>query len=370
MELFVGDESIKRAIRESIAYGQPVRDISILGEELEPASTEIDPHSGDNACMLSGGVDSSLVACMLAEVGEVTAYTLTFGKETDEAVYAKKVAEILGIEHVEIRNTTEEFIGNYEEISTFQPHARPAYWAVMGAVKEDGYDKLYSGEGGDELFLGYVTRYERIRRYQRWKAVRPLLGLGTFLPGKYGRYAWIMSRRTWAEFMAANDTKVKDMYYPEGFKELWHQDCIVSSMRWDYLKLRHYVDTINRMSRESGVKAVFPIMANEFLPEKWREYRWKEHCGKKPLVRRLKEYSPEIAKIATREKQGFRPPGIRERWRAGMGQRIMSDLRDSPIRSLASRELDLAIEKGPDNDMQRRALTEMYTINRFLTHRG
>jgi len=358
-------------ILESIAYGQPIDALGITGEDLIlPETRWIKAKKA--ACMLSGGIDSSLIAANLAQrVEDVTAYTLVWRQGDDEERYAKRVADILGIEHRVVYHPIEEFIEFYDEISKHGPHARPAYWPVLRAAKKDGYDVIYSGEGGDETYLGYMKRYRHLQHWQTWRWIRPATLIAQVLPGKYGRYARIVSRPTWCEFVAAQQTRVRDIEMPERFRIYDDPDWVVASMNYDYAKLLHYVDMIRRMAEGLKIKVVMPIMGRRFTPEKWRSY-WdgKTPYGKIPLVMELKRICPEAARIATRKKHGFSPPSMEKMWEAGLKKRIIDTLRASPLLQTLrkSRILERAIDTGePKEESVRRALTEAYTIHRYLS---
>jgi asparagine synthase (glutamine-hydrolysing) len=115
---------------------------------------------------LSGGVDSSLIVGMMARhaPGRVATYTIGFEEEGwNEAPSARAVAEHLGTDHHEATVTADavallpELVGIYDE-PFGDPSAIPT-WHVSRMTRRDLKAAL-SGDGGDELFLGYRRHAE------------------------------------------------------------------------------------------------------------------------------------------------------------------------------------------------------------------
>lgn len=119
---------------------------------------------------LSGGIDSSLVTANAVNLSGVQVNTFSIGFEENrfnESVYAKAVANYLGTNH-------HEFIVSYKDAidlidTIFDTYTEP--FADSSAIPTMLVSKLaqkhvtvtLSGEGGDELFLGYGA-YQWARR--------------------------------------------------------------------------------------------------------------------------------------------------------------------------------------------------------------
>ena len=124
--------------------------------------------------MLSGGVDSSLVTAMAARAssGPVKTFTISFPghKDFDEARYARLVAEHFGTEHTELAaepatvDLLPKLARQYDE-PLGDSSMVPTY-LVSKLIREHATVAL-GGDGGDELFAGYV-HYAWIDRQQRW----------------------------------------------------------------------------------------------------------------------------------------------------------------------------------------------------------
>jgi asparagine synthase (glutamine-hydrolysing) len=111
---------------------------------------------------LSGGVDSTIVAALMASVSGKKIKTFSVGYENkryDESARAKQVANHIGAEHYEyiinyndIFNKVDEIVLNYDE-----PYADSSClptWFVSSKTVEHVKVAL-TGDGGDEVFGGY-----------------------------------------------------------------------------------------------------------------------------------------------------------------------------------------------------------------------
>ncbi len=111
---------------------------------------------------LSGGIDSSVIAHSAARSGHLAkAYCLTFAEPTySEWPQAKRVADRLGIPIEEVRLTADaltDFLGLVAHAD--DPLADSSALAVWVLARHAARDVkvVLSGDGGDELFGGYLT---------------------------------------------------------------------------------------------------------------------------------------------------------------------------------------------------------------------
>jgi asparagine synthase (glutamine-hydrolysing) len=112
--------------------------------------------------LLSGGVDSSLVAKSAARAGRLeTAYCLSFNEQNySEWTRAKRTARHLGLRMVEVRldsSRVSDFVSLVEHAD--DPLADSSALAVWTLAREVSRTSkvVLSGDGGDELFGGYLT---------------------------------------------------------------------------------------------------------------------------------------------------------------------------------------------------------------------
>ena len=115
-------------------------------------------------CLLSGGLDSSLIASILAKENvPLKTFSVGFQDSTD-LIYARKVAEYLKTDHHELVITYEDALqyiptvikklGSYD--TTTIRASTPMYMLCEWINKNFKERVIFSGEGSDELFSGYL----------------------------------------------------------------------------------------------------------------------------------------------------------------------------------------------------------------------
>jgi asparagine synthase (glutamine-hydrolysing) len=129
--------------------------------------------------LLSGGLDSSInLACMNAySPGPVKTYTVGFENNKNyknEFGYAKKVASFLKAELNEVIVDEKQFFDFLPQMAYLQDEpiadaANIPLYFVSKAAREDNTRVLLSGEGADELFIGYehwrlIYEFEKVMR--------------------------------------------------------------------------------------------------------------------------------------------------------------------------------------------------------------
>jgi len=141
--------------------------------------------------MLSGGVDSSALVAMVAQVrgdANFQTYGLGFDQPSfDETEDALRVASHFGTNHHAIRVTASDVQDQLHTAIAHidEPYADGSAIPTMMLAKQASQDVtvLLSGEGGDELFAGYDThaaavarrRYRHLPGFIRRGVVRPVV---------------------------------------------------------------------------------------------------------------------------------------------------------------------------------------------------
>jgi asparagine synthase (glutamine-hydrolysing) len=112
---------------------------------------------------LSGGLDSSALAAMMARRCRLQSFSVGFAEEeANELPYARAVAKAVGADHRDVTVTPSGFfealphlIWHEDEPIAF-PSSIPLYFVAR--LARDDVKVVLTGEGADELFLGY-NRY-------------------------------------------------------------------------------------------------------------------------------------------------------------------------------------------------------------------
>lgn len=122
-------------------------------------------YDGPIGCYLSGGLDSSTVASFVARTKPDMVLHTFCGKylesgNYDESEYAKCVVNAIGSNHKEIIPRADEFTELIRKITYLmdEPQGGPGLYGqyVVGREAARQVKMALSGEGGDELFLGYA----------------------------------------------------------------------------------------------------------------------------------------------------------------------------------------------------------------------
>ncbi|MDD5717844.1 MAG: asparagine synthase (glutamine-hydrolyzing) [Sulfuricurvum sp.] len=120
------------------------------------------------AALLSGGLDSAMICAVARSQGkELPAFTLGYDEYHgyDERSNAAVTAAYLGLKHTEVVISKKDFDDHLDELLTHMdeplndPAALPLY-LLFKKIAAEGYKVIVSGEGSDELFLGYRQYFE------------------------------------------------------------------------------------------------------------------------------------------------------------------------------------------------------------------
>jgi asparagine synthase (glutamine-hydrolysing) len=134
----------------------------------DAVAKRIDNSDRPVAFLCSGGIDSSLILCIANEILKksnikIHAFSIQYDNMSYDSFYAKSLTDILGIEHTIINFKWDDVIENLEniikQIETYDPNtiraSIPMYLMSKWLSKNTDYKIFLSGEGADELFLGY-----------------------------------------------------------------------------------------------------------------------------------------------------------------------------------------------------------------------
>jgi len=122
-------------------------------------------------CMLSGGLDSSLIAALLVQEAKeaklpykIQTFAIGMGEDSPDIQAARIVAKHIGSEHHEIIftpedvfNVLEELIDQLETFDITTIRASIGMYLISRYIKkETDSTVIFSGEGSDELTQGYI----------------------------------------------------------------------------------------------------------------------------------------------------------------------------------------------------------------------
>lgn len=140
------------------------------------------------ACLLSGGLDSSLIAALVQKelksrgLPPVKTFSIGF-KNSEDLKYAKKVANYIGSDHTEVVMTPDEFfaaipdvIRDIESYDITTVRASVGNWLIAREIASKTDCKVvFNGDGSDELFGGYLYFHKSPNDHEFEKETERLL---------------------------------------------------------------------------------------------------------------------------------------------------------------------------------------------------
>jgi asparagine synthase (glutamine-hydrolysing) len=127
---------------------------------------------------LSGGLDSTTIVALAQRQATQPTRTFTIGFDVpgyDETAHAAAVARALGTRHIAARFGSDEALEIIPRIATMydEPHADPSQLPTyfVSRLAREHVTVALTGDGGDELFCGYVSYFNTDRI---WRTVRGL----------------------------------------------------------------------------------------------------------------------------------------------------------------------------------------------------
>jgi asparagine synthase (glutamine-hydrolysing) len=151
---------------------------------------------------LSGGIDSSIVTAVAQKQLYTQLNTFSIGfadSKHDESQYAKKIAEYLGTKHHELIVTEQDAIKLVNSLNDIydEPYADSSAipTLLVSKMARENVTMALSGDGGDELFMGYgsYTWAERLQNKKLQKFRKPLSFAMSFMNNKYKRVSHLIN---------------------------------------------------------------------------------------------------------------------------------------------------------------------------------
>ena len=358
------------------------------------------------ASYLSGGIDSSVIAMRLqqqAQPESLRTYSVAFeDKEFDESEAQRLVADHFGLEHVSIRINSKDIGENFPqavwhaEAPLFRTAPVPLY-LLSRRVHEDGIKVVMTGEGADEVLLGYdLFRETAIRRFwqrrpeSEWRASL-FKRLYAYLPQyRNARYFGLLldfyrstlsdeSHPHFAMAVRWNNGRSLEQYFSADLREWaathdpvqdlnpWLPDCYADSDDVDRAQSAEVMTLLSnyllssqgdRMSMAHAVEGRYPYLDHEFVEFAARLPRGIKLRGLKDkfvLRRAFGGAMPES--VRTRPKVAYQAPDIRgffvDGWEPDYVGELLSERRINDVGLFDAKRVALLLAKARSQKLDR-----------------
>lgn len=266
--------------------------------------TGVDDETGT---FLSGGLDSSTVTGLLADVQKhpSRAFSVGFGvAEYDELAYARIASTHFGCEHFEYEVTPDDVVNLIERIAAAydEPFGNSSAVPTLSCAlfaRENGVTHLLAGDGGDELFGGN-ERYTRQRIFEYYRRIPGPLRRYIFDPladaldpedswlplRKFSSYvhqaridlperfeSWNLIYREGPPRVFGRDfLQTIDIEYPlQRMQRIW-DSCPSTDLLdkmlwydWKFTLADNDLRKVSRMCASAGVRVSFPMLDDDFV---------------------------------------------------------------------------------------------------------
>ena len=309
---------------------------------------------------LSGGIDSTAIACAVRELmpsARFSTFCASFDdKQYDDAPFARQVAARLDSDHHEVHFSSPELLPLFEALIDHydEPFADASMFptfAVCRAARQE-CKVMLSGDGGDECFAGYTQTFA----YYRWHLLRRTPGVNFLAERAFQHYQDGWRGRGLLDFLRHDDRQLLRAphsqepplawFHPAhraaaaaGLAELETADrlharlayplSVMEATFFAYLPEQILVK-VDRASMRSALECRAPFLDSglfQFVTHLPLHYHFSRGQGKALLRKALPAWIPE--EIRWREKQGFTPP-LTTWLRSELRESVENDLANYP----------------------------------------
>ena len=262
--------------------------------------------------LLSGGLDSSLIVALLAELGEKNIYTFSIGFEDiddevgNEFIYSDKIAQQFNTQHEKYKISNSETLARLPEAVAQMAEPMVAQDAVAFYLLSEQVSKsvkvVQSGQGADEAFAGYFwypkmqdEKGTDVMRFSKHYIDRPELEYSQTINENY------------------QTSNVVDNWLHKQFAQANTDEFLDKVLRTDitHLIVDDPIKRVDNMTMAWGLEARVPFMDTSLV--EWAlsippALKLKEK-GKYPLKQIARKLLP--ANIINREKAYFPMPALK-----------------------------------------------------------
>ncbi len=309
---------------------------------------------------LSGGIDSTAVACAVRELlpaARFSTFCASFDdEELDESPFARRIATRLDSNHHEVHFSASELLPLFEELIDHydEPFADVSMFptfAVCRAARQD-CKVMLSGDGGDECFAGYRQTFS----YYRWNQLRRTPGVNFLAESAFHHLHSGQRGRGLLNFLRQNDWQLLRAGYAQTPLSNWflpsHREEAQSGLEDLQVADRHHARLpyplsemeatwsgylpeqilvkVDRASMYSALECRAPFLDSslfQFVTHLPLRYHFSHGQGKALLRKALPAWVPP--EIRWRQKQGFTPP-LAAWLRTELRERVENDLEHYP----------------------------------------
>lgn len=293
------------------------------------------------ASLLSGGIDSATINYYAKQNGvDLQTYTLGYKnfKKYDERVNAKETAEFLGLENIDVEISENDFLDASEKVldALDEPLNDPAsvpLYLLFDKIKQDGYKVVLSGEGSDELFLGYRQYFEFLDIEQMSK-LNNKNWLKKYFRSNYSQNReWEYYKRIFDDtllFRTSGETftdlqknalmkrNVKDnqaLKYLKEYRDRFEASTHTDESIWysycdlNHFQAEHFLTKLDRVSMAHSIESRTPFLDHKLASAVFNidpKLRYEDGVTKSLLKQIMKPHLNE--KILNRKKKGFSNP--------------------------------------------------------------
>ncbi len=378
--------------KNSISFQKAVLKIDEL---LTKAISKRVPKEVEFGALLSGGLDSSLVCALLAKDRKIDTFSIGYEnfKNYDEREFAKSVAKHINSNHTEVIFSKRDFFESLEEWVKHldEPLLDPAaipLWHLMKKIKEKEKKVIFTGDGSDEIFLGYRLYSEyldiqkaEILRHKSW--FKNYFRANFSMNKEWERYKRVFEEkllfRSMAELftdlqlnlllklnVADNSSLEEISHIHDRFLEIGG----VEDLDWYSFVDLHtilaelFLKKLDRVSMAFSIEARSPFLDKELV-----EFvlslnpNFRLSSPPKALLKEVaKNYLPQ--KIIQRKKKGFSYPFIE--WLKEENELKIIDEVQEKLRIFRQEQLDLLLAKSRNSKRFKHHIFAIYLLSKWL----